>query len=121
VLEQTCFAGPHCAVGGGLTDASLPDITLRWIAERAEKFGLEFASDAVQRLRLNAMANFRDSRSGIYKLTRPLHRPIGHANTDGRMDGAESAWRSATERYRRNPSYRPQELVKYLKRQGLEP
>jgi uncharacterized protein (DUF2235 family) len=118
VLEQAWFAGHHCAVGGGLTDPALPDIALLWMAERAVKFGLELAPGALDRLQPDPMAGFGDSRSGIYKLTRPLHRPIGEARTDGRVDGAESVWSSATERYRRNASYRPPELVAYLKRQG---
>jgi uncharacterized protein (DUF2235 family) len=121
VLEQAWFAGHHCAVGGGLTDAALPDIALRWMAERAEKFGLEFQPGAIGGLRPDPMAEFRDSRSGFYKLTRPLHRPIGEANTDGRVDGAESVSSSAIERYRSNANYRPPELVKYLKRHNMVP
>jgi uncharacterized protein (DUF2235 family) len=121
VLEQAWFAGHHCAVGGGLTDAALPDTALLWMAERAEKLGLEFEPGALGGLRPNLMAGFGESRSGVYKLTRALHRPIGEASTDGRMDGAESVWSSATERYRRNADYRPPELVKYLKRHATVP
>jgi uncharacterized protein (DUF2235 family) len=121
VLEQSWFAGHHCAVGGGLNDSSLPDITLRWMAEHAEKYGLEFAPGALQRLRPDLRARFGDSRSGIYKLTRPLHRPIGEANTGGWVDGDESVASSATERYHTDAGYRPPELVEYLTRRGIEP
>jgi hypothetical protein len=120
-LEQVWFAGGHCAVGGGLTDTSLPDIALQWMAERAEKYGLELEQTALGGLRPNPMARYGDSRSGIYRLTRPLHRPIGRAATEGRVDGNESVASSAVDRYRDDQGYRPPELVGYLTRHGVQP
>ena len=117
-LEQVWFAGGHCEVGGGLVDASLPDIALRWMAERAEKFGLDLEPRAFSGLHPDPMAGFDDSRGGIYRFTRPLHRPIGRANTNGRVDGNESVASSATDRYRADADYRPPELVTYVKRHG---
>lgn len=114
-LEQAWFAGHHCAVGGGLTNPSLPDVALQWMAQHAQDFGLELHPGALDRLRPNPMAGFGDSRTGLFRLTRPLHRAIGRASTDGRVDGAESVSAGALERHHQDATYRPPGLVTYLK------
>ena len=106
-LEQVWFAGHHCGVGGGLTDGRMSDVALLWMAERAAKYGLEFRPGAFDGLDPDPAAPFDPSRTGIYRLTAPLHRPI--ARTDD-----ESVADTAVDRRRRMPGYRPEELERFL-------
>lgn len=132
VLEQAWFAGVHCSVGGGLPDSSLSDLALIWMADRAQKYGLEFTpgafpssatagtadpaphGDGPLRLAPDPLGPIPPPRTGIYRLTAPLHRPIGQASTNGRLDGCESVASPALERHAKDSEYRPPELVKYL-------
>jgi hypothetical protein len=41
-VEQVWFPGSHSDVGGGLPDAGLSNVTLRWMADRAQRTGLAF-------------------------------------------------------------------------------
>lgn len=47
VVEQVWFAGVHSEVGGGSSDASLPDIAFMWMMYKAQACGLEFDQQAV--------------------------------------------------------------------------
>ena len=48
-VEQTWFAGAHCNVGGGYSDAGLSDQALVWMIARLQALtGLEFDIDAVK-------------------------------------------------------------------------
>lgn len=50
VIEQVWFPGCHANVGGGYPDASLSDISLIWMAERASKLtGVTFDLDKLRR------------------------------------------------------------------------
>jgi hypothetical protein len=61
----------------------------------------------------------------MYRLTKPLHRPLGLAANDrDEPDGNEFLAVPAKERYDRDTGYRPPELERYLARQEqvrLEP
>jgi hypothetical protein len=61
------------------------------------------------------MARPHASRTGLYRLVKPLDRPIGEAaDRDGRADGCEYLATTAKERYDGDPGYRPRRLVTYL-------
>jgi uncharacterized protein (DUF2235 family) len=139
-LKQVWFAGVHCDVGGGYKETGLSDITLLWMADQARRHGLEFDADVLStagppvmqpresvdfRVRPDASGALHDSRTGMYRLAEPLHRPLGEAVNDaGEPDGNEFLSVPAKERYDRNPDYRPPELVRCLSRQErirLEP
>ncbi|WEO99781.1 DUF2235 domain-containing protein [Streptomyces sp. FXJ1.172] len=139
-LKQVWFAGVHCDVGGGYLETGLSDITLLWMVDQARKYGLVFDPDALSaagpsammpeesidfRVRPDVMGKLRPSRTGLYRLAEPLHRPIGRAaDKTGRLDGEEFLAVEAKERYDRDPGYRPPELEKYLadqQRVQLEP
>jgi len=48
-VEQTWFAGAHCNVGGGYSDAGLSDQALVWLVARLQALtGLEFDLNAVK-------------------------------------------------------------------------
>jgi uncharacterized protein (DUF2235 family) len=86
-IEQVWFAGVHCDVGGGYPDASLADVTLGWLAGRAQKYGLalrpgaftEAAGWGVEGATLPAVGPdpfgpAHESRKGLYRLQRRLNR-----------------------------------------------
>ncbi|MGW7610468.1 DUF2235 domain-containing protein [Streptomyces sp. NPDC054766] len=133
-LKQVWFSGVHCDVGGGYKEAGLSDITLLWMVDQARRHGLTFATDVLStggpkvmkpeqsidfRVRPDGSGALHDSRTGMYRLAKPLHRPLGKAvNGDGEPDGNEFLAVPAKERYDRDPIYRPPGLERYLG--GLE-
>ncbi|MFH8977014.1 DUF2235 domain-containing protein [Streptomyces sp. NPDC017890] len=139
-LKQVWFAGVHSDVGGGYKETGLSDIALLWMVDQARRHGLEFDAhplstdgppemhpqDSVDfRVRPDASGVLHDSRTGMYRLADPLHRPLEEAvGDDGRPDGNEFLAMPAKERYDRSTRYRPPELERYLGRQErvrLEP
>lgn len=122
-VEQVWFAGVHSDVGGGYADASLADVPLLWMADRARSCGLGFEDDAFDdavtsrrgpageeiAVRPDPMGVLHDSRSGYYKLLPPLHRQIGV--TDPAQEYAAS---SAVLRTEKDPDYAPENLGAYL-------
>ncbi|MFF1272579.1 DUF2235 domain-containing protein [Streptomyces marokkonensis] len=132
-LKQVWFAGVHSDVGGGYAETGLSDITLLWMADHARRHGLEFDADALSPegprvMRPEECADFRVrpdgsgpvhvSRTGVYRLSGPLHRRLGEAANDhGEPDGNEFLAVPAKERHDRDPGYRPPELERYLGRQ----
>ncbi|MFG3206696.1 DUF2235 domain-containing protein [Streptomyces sp. NPDC048192] len=129
-LEQVWFAGVHCDVGGGYQETGLSDITLGWMIDQARKHGLAFDLQALStagppdmtprdsidfRVQPNILGRLHQSRTGLWRLAEPLHRPIGcAADSDHRLDGNEFLAVQVKERYDKDPAYRPPELVKYL-------
>jgi uncharacterized protein (DUF2235 family) len=86
-VEQVWFPGVHSDVGGGYADASLADVTLGWLAGRAQKFGLALRPGAftkaggwgVDKSILPAVGpdpfgKLNKSRTGIYRLQSRLNR-----------------------------------------------
>ncbi|WP_346766299.1 DUF2235 domain-containing protein [Streptomyces sp. Tu 4128] len=139
-LKQVWFAGVHCDVGGGYSETGLSDVALLWMVYQARRHGLEFDSDALStdgprvmqpgesidfRVRPDGSGVLHASRTGMYRMSTPLNRPLGEAvNDDGEADGNEFLAVPAKERYDRNTGYRPPQLERYLGRQErvrLEP
>jgi uncharacterized protein (DUF2235 family) len=120
-LEQVWFAGVHCDVGGGYRDAALADISLLWMAGRAQSCGLTFqpnpfppmvaagATDEAVVVRPNAMGQLHESRKTFYRLLPPLERPIGEKDPVH-----ENAASTAVQRREKDPHYTPPGLVAYL-------
>ncbi|MFI8190054.1 DUF2235 domain-containing protein [Streptomyces sp. NPDC085946] len=141
-LKQVWFAGVHRDVGGGYPDTALADITLLWMVAQARRYGLEFDADVLGaegppvmtperstefRVRPDSRGELHDSRTGLYRLSRPWHRPIGHGTGGGERDGREPDGgepfdtrellaRTAWEHYDGDASYRPPELERRLAR-----
>ncbi|MGC0334200.1 uncharacterized protein (DUF2235 family) [Streptomyces sp. SAI-170] len=139
-LKQVWFAGVHCDVGGSYKEAGLSDIALLWMVDQARRYGLAFDDEVLSEagprvMKPDVSTDFRVqpdgsgvlhvSRSGMYRLAKPLHRPIGAVvNDKGEPDGNEFLAVPAKERYDRVPDYRPPELERYLSAQErvrLEP
>lgn len=129
-LKQNWFSGVHTDIGGGYKESGLSDITLMWIVDQARRYGLEFDDEVLGvadpsgtkpgknidfHVLPDALSTLHDSRKGMYRLTKPVHRPIGRAADDkGRPDGDEFVASTAKERYDKAADYRPPELERYL-------
>lgn len=130
----------HCGVGGGYKETGLSDIPLLWMVDQARRYGVQFDTEVLSaagptvmqpeksidfRVRPDALGDLRDSRTGMYRLSKPWHRAIGEAaNAEGVPDGNEFLAVPAKERYDREPGYRPPKLERYLSAQDrvrLEP
>lgn len=124
-LKQVWFSGVHCDVGGGYKQTGLSDLALLWIVEQAGRCGLEFDMEVLSesgpremkpdecidfRVRPNALGTLHDSRTALWRLAKPLHRPIGCA---GRGANERVAIPAKT-RYDTDSSYRPRELTGYF-------
>lgn len=120
-LEQVWFTGVHSDVGGGYPEAELADIALLWMVARAAECGLAVRPDAfppdrpagardeVMPVHPDPRGRLHESRTGVYLMQAPLHRPIGEKDP-----GHERVAASARERWDADPSYRPEGLAAYL-------
>lgn len=115
-LHQVWFAGVHTNVGGGYSDSGLSDLAFLWMQHNAAKCGLTFDPPPQgEEPHPNPLGVLRDSRSRLFKLSRPLDRPIGALpKSNQSVDG------SALERRERatNPAYHPSNLEAYLETQS---
>jgi uncharacterized protein (DUF2235 family) len=117
ILEQVWFPGVHSDVGGGYTDSGLSDIALSWMLEKAQSCNLEF--NPIE-LNSNAMGLMHESYTGFYKLQPPNFRPIGLVDpVKGKTN--ESVHPVVITRYQNDKSYRPKNLVNYLKSEDTGP
>jgi uncharacterized protein (DUF2235 family) len=129
-LKQVWFTGVHCDIGGGYPDTSLSDIALLWMADRAREYDLEFLPGAFSpdgptemtpgesidfKVDPRPMTRPHSSWTKLYRLVKPLDRPIGEAaDGQGHLDGHEYLATTAKEHYDGEPRYRPAGLVEYL-------
>ncbi len=107
-LEQVWFSGVHCDVGGGYPATGLSDIALRWMMQRARECGLALGPGQGEESP-DAMGELHDSRTSLYRLIPPYHRPIGVLNP-----ASEFVSSTAVQRYGQDPAYRPPGLTAYL-------
>lgn len=107
-VEQVWFSGVHSNVGGGYPDSGLSDISLNWLAGKADEHGVLFRAarpgaggDRRRALQHWVAADPRfdgtlvNSRTGIYRLIRPYVRPMGGADssvTEAAFFTAERRW-----------------------------
>jgi uncharacterized protein (DUF2235 family) len=129
-LEQRWFVGDHGDVGGGSTLAQIP---LAWIQAKAKDHGLTFASDvdpASDTILAEHGDSFASFAFGIYrwlKLNQRHHREIGR---DRRPTRSRRGWShvinetidpSVFEKWRKDGTYRPQNLEEWARKQGASP
>lgn len=128
-VEQRWFAGAHANVGGGYPSDLLAQVPLRWLMAKAASHGLKFRW-TVEIDQTNVDPPIADSYAsflwGIYgrfssRYFRPIGAPpaIGTAATTSTIN--ETIDRSVFDRWRTNPSYRPQNLDDWAKRNGTDP
>ncbi len=120
-LEQVWFAGVHCDVGGGYPDAALADLSLVWMAARAEEYGLALRADAftpaggwgtpgssLPAVEPDELGPIHESRNRLYRLIPPYVRPIG------RIDGRNEHVAASARRRHEKLDYAPANLVDHL-------
>jgi uncharacterized protein (DUF2235 family) len=111
-LEQMWFAGVHTNVGGGYEDTGLSDLAFEWLRTKAEGCGLAFDPAELSALTIRPRwdGELRNSKTGLYVLSRDSNRPIGAKGASAR----EAVHEAALVRYRDDPGYRPPELTRYI-------
>ena len=112
-VEQVWFPGVHSDVGGGYPEVALSDRPLEWMLERAVDAGLALDQDVMRARPLSPKPTGRlhESKTGLYRLTKGLDRPIAPG-------GTQSVDRSAIERWDADPKYRPDNLRAYFRETG---
>jgi uncharacterized protein (DUF2235 family) len=114
-LQQMWFLGVHSDVGGGYPETGLSDISLKWMMEKAQSFNLSFNPVEIHP---DPLGKMHESMKGFYNLGSKLYRPIdliipGTGNTN------EQIHPSVIERYKKDDTYRPRNLVRYFERHPL--
>jgi uncharacterized protein (DUF2235 family) len=119
-VEQVWFCGAHSDVGGGYPTTGLSDLALQWMIEKAQGTGLEFDDTATNSYPLspNALGELHNSKSGLYRATIGIDRPIGRSSDNTKPDPTQSLHSSVLTRWDNDPSYRPPTLRDYLRRVG---
>lgn len=115
-LEQVWFTGSHGDVGGGNRSTLLSNIALEWIVDRTSSCGLAFRADAFPDTSTDGADGFpavQESRTGLWKLLPAYARPIGTTDPEH-----ERVAESAMRRHDDDPTYRPPNLVGYLRDRG---
>jgi uncharacterized protein (DUF2235 family) len=124
-VEQRWFVGAHANVGGGCESDLLAQVPLRWMMTRASALGLAFRSDVAldgDAVTAPISDSFGEFMHGLYrlaKLDRPYYRPIDRSAA-GEHNVNETIDASVFERWRRDPLYRPQNLVEWSHRHGID-
>lgn len=128
-VEQRWFVGAHANVGGGYRSDLLAQGPLRWIMEKASRHGLTFRADVVLDpgvIEVRPRDSYGEFGKGLYRyVAQPFYRPIGAppATSDGGRDEIvnETIDASVFERWRADPTYRPQNLSDWGRRYDVEP
>ena len=107
-IKQMWFAGVHSDVGGsyGPDDSGneASDAPLAWMLDEARAQGLQLESHIRDGLTDGAAGALHRSRRYVYRLRKPLHRPL-------QVQGCELLIHpSVRARYEQDPGYRPKKL-----------
>ena len=111
ILEQRWFPGVHSNVGGGYPDVGLSDLALSWLATKAKQAGLGLVPVP---LAANPTGALMNSRTGFYRLVPKRYRSIDAPMAGGHTN--ETIDESVLTRFQSDSSYRPPNLVDYLRR-----
>ena len=116
-LKQVWFVGSHSDVGGGYKPdkggSLLADIALDWMIKEVKKVGLTLESHLKRNLGIKPTATLHDSsKEGVSRTSPVRYRPIDHGH------GKILIHRSVKQRWNQDPSYRPENLKAYLKKNG---
>lgn len=127
--EQRWFAGAHSNVGDGYKNDPLPEAPLAWLQHKAAALGLGFASivtpnpAAYATKPVDSYAEFMGGAFRMVTFGRRFYRPIGleRKQVKGGTSYPINEWIDASvfERCRRDPAYRPPNLLEWQRRRGL--
>lgn len=129
-VEQRWFVGAHADVGGGYPNGLLAQLPLRWLMKMAARHGLifqEFPTIDGDENRAGIHDSFREMASGVYaaaKLWRPYLRRLAPAPLqNGARETStinETIDASVFDRWRRDSTYRPRNLINWAKERVVE-
>jgi uncharacterized protein (DUF2235 family) len=113
LVAQTWFAGVHSDIGGGYAESELSDLSLQWMLDNVVLAGLAFDERVLKARPLMGKATgvAHNSKTGLYRLTKGIDRPIGTGSS-------QTVHPSAVERWDNDPSYRPDNLRQYFRTIG---
>lgn len=128
-VEQRWFVGAHANVGGGYDSDLLAQIPLKWLMGKAIEHGLQFRGelkidgDASIAPQNDSYADFLHGVDSIFESR--YYRPIGKTPVDLDAENQtitinETIDSSVFERWRKDPSYRPANLVDWAKAHGVD-
>jgi uncharacterized protein (DUF2235 family) len=111
-LKQAWFAGVHSDVGGGYpeNETGLSDIALQWMLEKAKDCHLN--CEHID-MKPDPLAKLHESYTGGYALLPKYFRPVDKPDPK-KGPTFESPHSSTRERFKKDSSYRPRNLVKYF-------
>jgi len=118
-LKQVWFAGVHSDIGGSYgpdkhTGACPSDSALAWMLKQAKAAGLKLESHRADGLTDGSAAPLHKSRRHIFRLSRPLVRPLV-------IEGKPTAIHASVRvRYERDADYRPANLETLLEGRGWD-
>lgn len=130
-VEQRWFVGAHANVGGGYPNDLLAQIPLEWLMRKAIAHGLEFKDSVVIDGDENTCPihdSLAEMAHGIYEVLtfgKHYYRPIGADPIDTgdaiKTTINETIEGTVFDRWRADPTYRPQNLVDWAKRRNVDP
>ena len=115
-LQQVWFAGSHGDIGGTYPPDSngkrVADVTLQWMLDEAESAGLVIERHLRDALQVTGLGKLHESRRRIYRLRKPLHRPLV-------VPGKPTSFHaSVKQRFESDSRYRPPGLATIARDQG---
>jgi Uncharacterized alpha/beta hydrolase domain (DUF2235) len=128
--EQRWFTGAHANVGGGYFDDPLPQLPIKWLAQKAEGLGLSFSGPfdvdptAGTAKPTDSYTDFMWGLYRLYTLNRPYYRPIGvppKSEGEGVVNINETIDASVFERWRSDSTYRPPGLQDWATAKSVDP
>ena len=140
MIEQRWFSGAHCNVGGGYRNDLMPQRPLAWIQQKAHGCGLAFRSQAVvtdEDLEMQPCDSYAEFLGGLWKILTLGKRyerwvmadPVkkeAHWKGTRKIDAGwvetvnERIDLSVFRRCQRYAHYRPQNLLEWARRKGLD-
>ena len=127
-VEQRWFVGAHANVGGGYASDPLSQRPLKWLMDKAAGLGLLFRDQVViDTTQVAPLINdsYREFVGGFYRLfSKPFYRRVGLPADKGTQATTarinETVDGSVFERWRVDETYRPANLVAWMKEKGAE-
>jgi uncharacterized protein (DUF2235 family) len=131
-VEQRWFVGAHSNVGGGIPNDQLAQIPLKWLMDKAIQQGLEFRDvveidpDVIMSPVEDSFAEFAKGAYKLFELGQPFYRPLDlppeERSTTIVHTINETIDGSVFERWRKDATYRPQNLQDWARKHGgLDP
>jgi uncharacterized protein (DUF2235 family) len=104
-LQQQWFVGSHSNIGGGYSQDGLANISLHWIKNMAQHYGLQFDETFLSYHKPCHLDEYRDSMTWFYKFNKVIR------TINDKPDTHESLNESVIRRIEDLPTYRPKNVL----------